>query len=405
MTTEKTIDTAALCEQYQMNTYSRTATLVRGRGSRVFGPQGNQYLDFTSGISVLALGHAHPAVVEAIKNQAETLVHASNLFYTPPVGLLAEKLSKIGLGGKVFLCNSGAEANEAMIKLARLWGSQHGGRYEIVCMRQSFHGRTIATLSATGQSKVQKGFDPLMPGFVFAEFNNLDSVRSAITDKTVGILFECVQAEGGVIPATQEFMDGVRALCDEKGLLMMLDEIQCGMGRTGTLFGFEHYNVKPDLCSLAKAIGGGLPLGALLATPALSEVFTPGSHGSTFGGNPVACAAGLAVLRVMEEEHIVEHAAKYGELFRKGLEQFVEQYDDVLEVRGMGLLLGLVLKEPRAKDVQDELRAGGLLACVAGPNVVRFLPPLNLTDGDLEEALEMIGDALDIVFGGEEENA
>ena len=399
MSNETTEDAAALCSDYQMNTYARTATLVRGKGSRVFNPKGNQYLDFTSGISVVNLGHAHPAVVEAIKAQAETVVHTSNLFYSEPVGRLARKLHEVGLGGKCFLCNSGAEANEAMIKLARLWGSRNGGRYEVVCMRNSFHGRTLATLSATGQSKVQKGFEPLMPGFAFADFNDLESVKAAVTEKTVAVLFECVQGEGGVVPATEEFVQGVRALCDEKGLLMLCDEIQCGMGRTGKLWAFEHYGVKPDAFTSAKALGGGLPLGALVASPALSDVFGPGDHGSTFGGNPVACAASLAVFKVYEEEKVVEHAAEYGELFRRGLRQFVEKYDQLLEVRGTGLLLGLVLKEPRAGELLDELRNGGLLACKAGDSVVRFLPPLNLTDADLEEGLEMIGDALDILFG------
>ena len=399
MSNETTEDAAALCSDYQMNTYARTATIVRGKGSRVFNPKGNQYLDFTSGISVVNLGHAHPAVVEAIKAQAETVVHTSNLFYSEPVGRLARKLHEVGLGGKCFLCNSGAEANEAMIKLARLWGSRNGGRYEVVCMRNSFHGRTLATLSATGQSKVQKGFEPLMPGFAFADFNDLESVKAAVTEKTVAVLFECVQGEGGVVPATDEFVKGVRALCDEKGLLMLCDEIQCGMGRTGKLWAFEHYGVKPDAFTSAKALGGGLPLGALVASPALSDVFGPGDHGSTFGGNPVACAASLAVFKVYEEEKVVEHAAEYGELFRRGLRQFVEKYDQLLEVRGMGLLLGLVLKEPRAGELLDELRNGGLLACKAGDSVVRFLPPLNLTDADLEEGLEMIGDALDILFG------
>ena len=401
MSNEKTEDVAALCADCQMDTYVRTATLVRGRGSRVFAENGMQYLDFTSGISVVNLGHAHPAIVDAIKGQAEQLVHSSNLFYNEPVALLAKKLHDVGLGGKCFLANSGAEANEAMFKLARLWGSQNGGRYEIVSMRGSFHGRTLATLSATGQSKVQKGFDPLMPGFAFAAFNDLESVKAAVTDKTAAILLECVQGEGGCIPATDEFVKGVRALCDEKGILMLCDEIQCGLGRTGSMWAFERYGVKPDAFTTAKSLGGGLPLGALVASPALSGVFTPGSHGSTFGGNPVACAASLALFKVYEEEKIVEHAAEYGELFRKGLEAFVEKYDQVLGVRGAGLLLGLVLKEPDAAKVQDELRNGGLLACVAGPHVVRFLPPLNMTESDLEEGLEMIGDALDIVYGEE----
>ena len=402
MATENAEDIAAVCSDYQMDTYARTATIVRGRGSRVFGPKGNQFLDFTSGISVVALGHAHPAVVEAIKSQAETLVHSSNLFYNEPVANLARKLSQVGLGGKCFLANSGAEANEAAIKLARLWGSRNGGRSEIVCMRNSFHGRTMGTLSATGQSKVQKGFEPLLPGFRFAEFNDLESVRALVTDKTAAVMLECIQGEGGVVPATEEFVRGVRAICDEKGALMICDEIQTGMGRTGTLWAFEGYGVKPDAFTAAKALGGGLPLGALVASPALSDVFGPGSHGSTFGGNPVACAASLAVFKVFEEEKIPEHAVKQGELFRRGLEGLVEKYRGegrLAAVRGKGLLLGLVLQKPRAGELLDELRASGLLACKAGDSVVRFLPPLNVSDADLEEALEMLADALDILFG------
>ena len=403
MSNDKTDEIAALCADCQMPTYARTATIVRGRGSRVFNPKGNQYLDFTSGISVVALGHAHPAVVEAIKAQAEQLVHSSNLFYNEPVARLSKKLRDVGLGGKCFLANSGAEANEAMIKLARLWGARNGGRYEIVCMRNSFHGRTIATLSATGQTKVQEGFEPLAPGFAFARFNDLESVRAAVTDKTAAVLIECVQGEGGVVPASQEFVSGVRALCDEKGILMLCDEIQCGMGRTGKLWAFENYGVRPDAFTAAKALGGGLPLGALVASPALSDVFGPGSHGSTFGGNPVACAASLAVFKTFETEKVVEGVAAKAEFFRRGVQPLVEKYDGVLELRGSGLLLGLALKEPRAGELLDELRNCGLLACKAGPDVVRFLPPLNVTDDDLQEGVEMLADALDIVFGGDGE--
>ena len=392
---------AALCGDFMMDTYAKTATVVRGKGCRVWDARNSVYLDFTAGISVHNVGHAHPKVVEAIRAQAETLVHCSNLYFTPQQGLLAQKLSSIGLGGKVFLCNSGAEANEAMIKLARLHGHAQG-RYEIICMKNSFHGRTMATLSATGQSKVQKGFDPLLAGFEFADFNDLDSVKALVNERTVGILLECVQGEGGVIPATPEFLKGVRALCDEKDLLMMCDDIQCGMGRTGTWFAWEQYGVKPDVCTLAKALGGGLPIGALLASPKYSDVFVPGSHGSTFGGNPLACAASLAVIKVIEEEGLLAHAAEFGKLFMEGLQQFVENYDAILEVRGLGLMVGMVV-DGNAKDIVDNLRVGGLLACMAGPNVVRFLPPLCITEKDLEEALEMIGDTLDEMFGGDAE--
>lgn len=401
MTKKNEVDAATLCSEYLMNTYSKTATIVRGKGCRVWGPDKNVYLDFTSGISVHNVGHSHPKVVEAIKTQAEQLIHCSNLFYSNNAGPLAQKLSAIGLGGKVFFCNSGAEANEAMIKLARLYGSETG-RYEIICMKNSFHGRTMGTLSATGQSKIQKGYDPLLVGFEFADFNDIESVKALVNERTIGILVEAVQGEGGVIPATPEFMQGVRDLCNEKNLLMMCDEIQCGMGRTGKWFAWQHSGVKPDVCTLAKSLADGVPMGALLASPKFSDVFTPGSHGSTFGGNPLACAASLAVLQVMEEEKLVDNAEKAGKLFMEGLQQFVEKYDQVLEIRGKGLLVGMVMAG-NAKDVVDELRAGGMLACLAGPNVVRFLPPLCVTEKDLDEALEMIGDTFDVMFGEEAE--
>ena len=401
MTKKNEVDAATLCSEYLMNTYSKTATIVRGKGCRVWGPDKNVYLDFTSGISVHNVGHSHPKVVEAIKTQAEQLIHCSNLFYSNNAGPLAQKLSAIGLGGKVFFCNSGAEANEAMIKLARLYGSETG-RYEIICMKNSFHGRTMGTLSATGQSKIQKGYDPLLVGFEFADFNDIESVKALVNERTIGILVEAVQGEGGAIPATPEFMQGVRDLCNEKNLLMMCDEIQCGMGRTGKWFAWQHSGVKPDVCTLAKSLADGVPMGALLASPKFSDVFTPGSHGSTFGGNPLACAASLAVLQVMEEEKLVDNAEKAGKLFMEGLQQFVEKYDQVLEIRGKGLLVGMVM-EGNAKDVVEELRSGGMLACLAGPNVVRFLPPLCVTEKDLDEALEMIGDTFDVMFGEEAE--
>lgn len=395
----KNEDIAALNAQYVMNTYAPSVTLVRGRGCKVWDADNTVYLDFTAGIAVQNAGHCHPKVAHAIKEQADTLVHCSNLFYNVKQPLLAERLSKLGLGGKVFFCNSGAEANEAMVKLARLWGHEKG-KYEVISMQNSFHGRTLGMLSATGQSKVQKGFDPLLLGFSFAEFNNLDSVKALINERTAAILLEAVQAEGGVVPATPEFFKGVRELCDKHGLLMLCDEVQCGMGRTGRWFGWQRYDVKPDACSLAKALAGGVPMGALLATPKLSDVFTPGTHASTFGGNPLAAAASLATIQVIEEERLVDHADKLGQRFREALQQFVEQYDDVLAVRGEGLLIGLVVKGS-AKDVVNALREQGLLACVAGDHVLRFVPPLSISEDELEEALEMIGDAFEGLFGGE----
>ncbi len=396
----KSTDIAALFDQYVMHTYSPTATLVDGSGCKVHNPEKNTFLDFTSGIAVHNVGHCHPKVVKAIQTQVATLGHTSNLFYTTGQALLAQRLSKLSLNGKCFFCNSGGEANEAMIKLARAWGHEKG-KYEIISMQNSFHGRTLATLTATGQAKVQKGFDPLPIGFAYAEFNNLDSVKAAINEHTVAVLIEAVQGEGGVIPATEEFVVGLRKLCDEKGLLLLCDEVQCGMGRTGKWFGWQNYPVKPDAFTLAKALADGIPMGALVATPALSDVFKPGMHAATFGGNPVSCAAALAVLDVIEEEGLLEHTSKMSELFVEGLTVFVEKYEQVLEVRAKGLMVGLVV-EGSAKEIVDACRDNGLLCCVAGEHVVRFLPPLNVKETNIEEALEMLGDALDSVYGGEE---
>lgn len=399
---KKSDDIAALSNDYMMNTYSKTATIVRGKGCRVYGADGMVYLDFTAGISVLNIGHSHPRYIDAVRDQLDTLVHCSNLFYNPQQALLAERLVKLsGLNGKVFFCNSGAEANEAMIKLARAYGHD-AGKYEIICMKQSFHGRTMATLSATGQSKVQKGFDPLLLGFEFADFNDIESVRALVSERTVAVLVEAVQGEGGVIPADPGFMKSVRKLCDEKGLLMLCDEIQCGMGRTGKWFGWQHYDVKPDAFTLAKSLAGGIPMGALIASEKLADVFVPGSHGSTFGGGALACAAAHAVLSIMEDEKLVEAAERMGALFTKALEQFVEKYPQVLGVRGKGLLVGLVV-DGCADEILEDLRLGGMLACKAGPDVVRFLPPLCISEKEMEEAVEMIGDTLDNLYGGEEE--
>jgi len=397
----KSTDIAALFDQYVMHTYAPAATLTSGSGCKVRDPDGMTYLDFTAGIAVHNVGHCHHKVVKAIQDQVATLGHCSNLFYNVNQALLAQRLSKLSLNGKCFFCNSGAEANEAMIKLARLWGHEKG-KYEIITMQNSFHGRTLATLTATGQTKVQKGFDPLPIGFAYAEFNNLESVKAAVSERTVAVMLEAVQGEGGVIPATEEFMAGVRKLCDEKGLLMLCDEVQCGMGRTGKWFAWQNYPVKPDAFSLAKALADGIPMGALVASPALSDLFQPGMHASTFGGNPVSSAAAMAVMDVIEEEALIKHAEEAGNLFAEGLNVFAEKYAQVLEVRGKGLMVGMVV-EGSAKEVVDTCRDMGLLCCVAGEHVVRFLPPLNVKDGDLEEALEMIGDALDQLYGAQEE--
>ena len=382
-----------------MPTYSPSVVLASGKGVTVRDVDGMTYYDFTSGIGVNNVGYCHKKVVQAVQDQAAAMLHCSNLYVNTPATLLASKLVEIsGLGGKAFFCNSGAEANEAAIKLARKWDSANGGRYEVVTMRQGFHGRTLATVAATAQAWCQEGYDPLPVGFAYADYNDLESVKAAVNDKTVAIMLEAVQGEGGVTPATDEFMKGVRALCDEKNLLMIVDEVQAGMGRTGTWFAWQGYDVKPDLFTCAKALGGGLPMGALISNAKLADVFTASAHASTFGGNPVAAAAGLAVIDVIESEKLLENATKVGNLLKEALQGFVDQYDQLLAVRGKGLMLGLVV-DGDAKEVVDAFKAQGLLALTAGKNVVRFLPPLTLAESDLEDPIDMISDALDCTFG------
>ena len=386
-----------------MPTYAPSLVLASGTGVTVRDVDNRVYYDFTSGIGVHNVGHCNPRVVEAIREQAGAMTHCSNLFVNAPATLLAKKLVELsGLGGKAFFCNSGAEANEAAIKLARRWGSQNGGRYEIVTMRQGFHGRTLATLAATGQSWCQESYDPLPVGFVYADFNDIESVKAAVTDKTVAIMLEAVQGEGGVTPATPEFMAGVRALCDEKNLLMICDEVQCGMGRTGSWFAWQGYDVKPDLFTLAKAIADGIPMGVLVSNAKLADVFAVSSHASTFGGNPVAAAAAMAVIDVIEEEKILENVTKIGDLFREALQGLVDKYEKLLEVRGKGLMVGLVV-DGDAKEIVEALQGQSILALTAGANVVRFLPPLTLGEDDLEDAVDMISDAFDCLYGGEGE--
>ena len=399
MSNEKSRDILDLYTAKVMPTYAPTVAIASGKGITVRDADGRSYYDFTSGIGVQAVGYGNKKVTEAIQSQAAALTHCSNLFVNAPETQLAAKLVELsGLGGKVFFCNSGAEANEAALKLARKWGHANGGRYEVVTFRQGFHGRTLATVAATAQAWCQEGYDPLPVGFAYADYNDLESVKAAVNEKTVAILLEAVQGEGGVTPATDEFMKGVRALCDEKNLLMIVDEVQTGMGRTGTWFAWQGYGVQPDLFTCAKALGGGLPMGALVSNAKLADVFTPSSHASTFGGNPVAAAAANAVIAVIEKEGLLANATKVGALLKEALQSFVDKYDKVLEVRGKGLMLGLVI-DGDAKEIVDALAGQGLLALTAGPNVVRFLPPLCLGEDDLEDAVDMISDALDGVYG------
>ncbi len=389
-----TNEIAELQKQYLMSTYAPGIALVEGAGAHVWDTDGNEYLDFVSGIAVTNIGHCHPKMVRAVQDQLETLVHVSNLYFNEKQPLLAKALSqRSGLpGAKCFFCNSGAEANEGLIKLARLWGSEHG-KYEVVTMRQSFHGRTLATLTATGQDKVQKGFGPLPEGFAYATFNDLQSVEDAITSKTAAVLVEALQGEGGVIPADQEFLTGLRKLCDDQGILLLCDEVQAGMGRTGKWFGFQNYGIQPDAFSLAKGLGNGFPIGAIVAGEKLANVFQPGHHATTFGGTPLACTAALSVIDVIEDEQLLQNALVMSAYFVEGLCEIALKHKQwIAQVRGLGLLLGLVLDVP-ALALQKKLQEKGLLTIATAGNVLRLLPPLNVTQSEIDQALQLIGEA------------
>ncbi len=392
-----TAEISEMYTQYVMPTYAPEVALVKGKGTKVWDAEGKVYLDFAAGISVLNVGYSHPTVVAAIQEQVAELVHVSNLYYCEQQAMLAKRLSDVSLKGKCFFSNSGAEANEGLIKLARLWGHDQG-KFEIICMKNSFHGRTLATAAATGQEKIQEGFEPMPEGFVHAVFNDIESVKALVNEKTVAIMLEALQGEGGILPADDQFMKDVRALCDEKDLLMLCDEVQCGMGRTGDWFGFQAYDVEPDAFSLAKALGSGYPIGAVVTGSKLADVFQPGKHASTFGGTPLACTAALATLDVIEAEDLVVRAKEKGALFLEGLEAFVEKYEHVIEVRGRGLMLGLVLDQA-AKPLTTVLAEIGLLTIATAGDVVRFLPPLTVKDDELEEALDMLDDCLAEMHG------
>lgn len=384
-------DIASLSDSYLMNTYGeRIISVVRGQGTKVWDSDGKEYLDLIAGIAVSTLGHCHPRVVDAIRKQVEILIHASNLYYTEPQAELAKKLVANSFSDKIFFCNSGAEANEAAIKLSRKFGN---GKYEIITMEGSFHGRTLATLTATGQEKVRKGFAPLLPGFKHVPFNDLPAVEKAIGKETIAVMVEPIQGEGGDRVAEAEFIVGLRRLCDERNLLLILDEVQCGFGRTGKLFAYEHYGIEPDIMTLAKPLGGGLPLGAVLATETVSEVFSPGSHASTFGGNPVACSAGLATLEVILGESLIERAELLGKYLLGKLSELKEKNKLISDVRGKGLMLGIELSIPGKEIVVECASRGVLLNCTA-ETFIRFLPPLTVTEEEIDTGINVLDGAL-----------
>lgn len=378
--------------QYVLPTYAPGLLLTRGAGTRVWDADGREYLDFAAGISVCNLGHCHPAVTAAICAQAGRLVHVSNLYRNEMQPQLAAALIGRCFDGAVFFGNSGAEANEGMIKFARKWGSGRG-RHGIVAMDDSFHGRTLATLAATGRSKYRQGFAPDMPGFRHVPFNDLGALAAAIDAETCAVLLEPVQGEGGVLPATPEFMRGVRELCDRHGILMLCDEVQCGMGRTGTFLASQGYGVTPDAVSLAKALGNGFPIGAFIVRRPFADVLGPGTHASTFGGTPLACAAARAVLAAMDAEDVLANCRRQGERLRGKLLALTAAHPGVREVRGQGLMIGVVLDRPAAA-LRQACQEAGLLVLTAGETVLRLLPPLIVNDDECDRAVAVIAACL-----------
>ncbi|MBI2883073.1 MAG: aspartate aminotransferase family protein [Candidatus Methylomirabilis oxyfera] len=382
----------AQAARYLANTYARFPIApVKGSGVRVWDAEGKTYLDFAAGIAVDVLGHCHPKVVEAIRAQSETLLHVSNLYVIEPQVRLARALSEQSFGGKVFFCNSGAEANEAAIKLARRYATARwsSDRHEIVCMRDSFHGRTMATVTATGQPKYSQGFEPLLPGFKHIPFNDLAAAERAIDSRTCAVLVEPIQGEGGVRIPDDGYLPGLRQLCSEREVLLMLDEVQTGMGRTGRLFAYEHWSIQPDVMTLAKGLGGGLPIGAMIAKETVADAFVPGSHASTFGGNPFVTTVALTVLTEILDARLSDRAAKIGAYFLERLRQLATRYPFVKEARGRGLMLALELSVP-AKPIVNRCLERGLLILIAGDQVLRFVPPLIIGEAEVDEAIHIL---------------
>ncbi|MBQ4106052.1 MAG: aspartate aminotransferase family protein [Lentisphaeria bacterium] len=379
-------------DRYVMHTYAPGALFVRGEGAQLWDADGVRYLDFASGISVCNLGHCHPAVTAAVCEQAGKLVHVSNLYYNEVAPKLAEKLISRGFDGTVFFCNSGAEANEGMIKLARKYGSATG-RNEIITMEDSFHGRTLATLAATGRAKYRKGFEPDMPGFVQVPFNDFEAVKAAVTERTCAVMLEPVQGEGGILPADAAYLKQLRAFCDEHDILLLFDEVQCGMGRIGTMFAWQSFGVEPDVFTMAKAIANGLPMGAVVASRRLSGVLTPGTHASTFGGTPLVSAAALAVQETFDREKVLENCVCQGEYLMQRLREITAPYAFVRAVRGKGLMIGIVL-DRAPQELAGLILKKKLVVLTAGENVVRLLPPLVITRAEADEALDTIAQAL-----------
>lgn len=388
-------DWVELEHKYYQGTFKRQPVVfVRGEGRRVWDTDGKVYLDLVAGIAVNVLGHCHPAIIKAVQEQVSRLVHVSNLYYNTRQVELAEQLGLLSNGMRSFFSNSGAEANEGAIKLARKFGRIHkDGAYEIISMERSFHGRTLATTAATGQAFYQATWVPLPDGFKQVPYNDLEALKAATSEKTVGILLEAVQGEGGIWPGDPDFIRGVREWCDERNLVMICDEVQAGMGRTGKFFSWEHYGIVPDIVTMAKGLAGGIPIGAMLTGPR-TDLFAPGDHGTTFGGNPVACAAAIATIRTILDENLVENAAKMGAYLRSKFEQFCEQYHFIDSPRGIGLMQAVHVKRELAPTIVQQALEHGLLLNALGTDTLRVVPPLNITAEEIDEAAELLDKTL-----------
>jgi len=393
----------ASSEKFLINTYGeRQTALVRGSGATVWDAEGREYLDFFAGIAVTNLGHCHPAVVKAVQQQAATLMHVSNLYHTEPQTSLAERLATVSFADKWFFCNSGCEANEGALKLVRKYWNERGtSRPKIVAAENSFHGRTMMTLSATGQKKFQRGFEPMVPAFVHVPFNDLNALEAVLDDDTGAIILEPVQGEGGVIPADKKYLRSVRDLCDDRSILLVFDEIQTGMGRTGQMFAYEHYRVEPDIITVAKALANGIPIGGIGARDAVAMAFGPGSHASTFGGNPVAAAAANAVVQALTNPGFLSRVREAGTRLFTGANRVGSRHSCVVEVRGLGLMMGIELTCPAQPVVTQFLKEGiivglkeGIIVGSAGKNVLRFLPPLVVADAEIDRVLKVLDNVL-----------
>ncbi len=387
----------ALADENIMQTYKRfPIVLVKGQGQKVWDINGKEYLDFVAGIAVCNLGHSHPGVIAALKMQLDQLTHVSNLYYTEPQAQLAKLLVANSFADKVFFCNSGAEANEAAIKLARKYAHENLGddKFELITMKDSFHGRTMATITATGQEKFQFGFTPLLEGFTYVPFSDLNALKKAINKKTCGVMVEPIQGEGGVNIPDDKYLQGVRSICDQHNILLIIDEVQTGIGRTGKMFAYEHAGIEPDIMTLAKALGNGFPVGAMLAKEKIAQSFTAGNHGSTFGGNPLAMSAALATLQIMLEENILENTRKVGEYFLAQLKKLKDKHKVIKEVRGKGLMLAASL-EVEAADIVQKCMQKGMLINSAGAKTLRFVPPLIINNKDVDQAISILDEVME----------